>query len=648
MRISAFGILLLFLIPVFSIAQVYTIDIDRSNQDKTSSYTNNRIESTHLSLPFWDDFSWTGFTPSDSLWLNSYNVEISAGSGANPPTYNVAKFDGVQINGEPYSINFADFESGDTDTLTSQPIDLSSYSPSDNIYFSFFYQKQGNGEFPDDEDGLRVEFLSLIDTVYSWKPGIAPGIITGANVTDTDFHPAIVEVVGETDFPDEFYHENFQFRIISTGRKTGPFDTWNVDYVYLNSNRSPGDIQFNDHSFNSPINSPLITYTSIPISHFKGINPNSIDTIRSSVFNLGSEGQPISAYARSKVRYLDTLISYDTLEFYSYDDSLQNNLLTQVQPFTSKTAIAKSAHDLSALTETTSYVEFDISLILNSGDVANGTGFNANAFLINDYLSNKFYLKDYYAYDDGSAEKGAGVNGEGDQLAYQFNNFIEPSDSSWLQGVDVYFPPTVNFNQAGTQIKFKVWEDSLGQPGKVLYSKFFLIPKADTLNEFYRFKLENTAIPVPATFYVGWEQLSSEKVFIGLDKNTNTAHKIWVNSGGEWHENNNQIVGSLMIRPFFTNVARLNNPANDIYTSTIEQVRDVKVYPNPSDRYFRIEKLVSTSITIFNQLGEQIEVPTTREHNATVLDFDSFPNGMYLLKFVDNSYIRTERIILNR
>ena len=38
------------------------------------------------------------------------------------------------------------------------------------------------------------------------------------------------------------FHDEFQFRFRSYSRLAGPFDTWLVDYIYLNDSRYPGDI----------------------------------------------------------------------------------------------------------------------------------------------------------------------------------------------------------------------------------------------------------------------------------------------------------------------------------------------------------------------------------------------------------------------
>ncbi|MDH5398906.1 MAG: hypothetical protein OEX02_12210, partial [Cyclobacteriaceae bacterium] len=120
---------------------------------------NQRTEAEHLFLPFWDDFSTSVNNPDPSKWENSDDVFISDGLGIKPPTLNVASFDGLDAAGKAYSQD--PLSDGITDILTSRLIDLSNLFISDDVFFSFFYQIKGNGEIPNDNDSLRLEFKDL-------------------------------------------------------------------------------------------------------------------------------------------------------------------------------------------------------------------------------------------------------------------------------------------------------------------------------------------------------------------------------------------------------------------------------------------------------------------------------------------------------
>ena len=80
--------------------------------------------------------------------------------GINPPSINVATFDGLDSAFLPYSQQV--LTNGLRDSLVSQAIKLGvpgvAVGERNSVYLSFFYQWQGNGEAPDPDDYLQVEF----------------------------------------------------------------------------------------------------------------------------------------------------------------------------------------------------------------------------------------------------------------------------------------------------------------------------------------------------------------------------------------------------------------------------------------------------------------------------------------------------------
>ena len=195
------------------------------------SRSNARTKSHEpVSLPFWEDFSSLkpGY-PDTAKWVNSTSVNISDGAGINPPSVNVAEFDGLDPGGTPYNVTETTLN-GFTDTLTSVEIRMDEVllAERNSVYLSFFYQWKGNGEPPDQNDFLQVEFKNdqdnwdIVSTIY------------GGEIDDpTIFNTALIQVSG-----DQFYHDAFQFRLRSYGRLSGRYDTWIVDYIYLNKGRS--------------------------------------------------------------------------------------------------------------------------------------------------------------------------------------------------------------------------------------------------------------------------------------------------------------------------------------------------------------------------------------------------------------------------
>ena len=155
------------LTSAFSQLKVYPLPAksEQSSQKGKSKNTTARTKEINpRSLPFWDDFSWTqvntkGDTlsnyPVDSLWHHNNSVWINNGLGLNPPSINVATFNGLDASQNPYSDQI--LANGFRDTLMSQPIRLDEVPTGERstVYLSFFYQWAGHGEPPDADDYLQ-------------------------------------------------------------------------------------------------------------------------------------------------------------------------------------------------------------------------------------------------------------------------------------------------------------------------------------------------------------------------------------------------------------------------------------------------------------------------------------------------------------
>ena len=198
--------------------------------------------------------------PVDSLWVNNFKVWINNGLGLNPPSLNVATLNGLDsADNSPYS-NQA-IATGFRDTLVSQPIKLNEVISAErnSVYLSFFYQWSGNGEPPDPSDYLRVDFRN--------DQGVWESVMTIRTISSfqkNEFYDTLLKVDG-----DRFFHENFQFRFMNYGRLSGPYDTWNIDYVYLNKNRTANDRYLPDRTIISSLTNLFNDYRAVPYDHFQ-------------------------------------------------------------------------------------------------------------------------------------------------------------------------------------------------------------------------------------------------------------------------------------------------------------------------------------------------------------------------------------------
>ena len=132
-------------------------------------------------LPFFDDFSQSTLYPDATKWTDN-NVLVNDGFPLCPTNRNAATFDVLDANGRVY--DYAISNAFVAEYLTSARIRLDSImepapraiTPADSVYFSFYYQPQGNGNAPEGQDSLvlqfgitteRQEFLDLTYQNYS-------------------------------------------------------------------------------------------------------------------------------------------------------------------------------------------------------------------------------------------------------------------------------------------------------------------------------------------------------------------------------------------------------------------------------------------------------------------------------------------------
>ncbi|MBP9884577.1 MAG: hypothetical protein KBF32_14300, partial [Chitinophagales bacterium] len=130
-----------------------------------------------VTLPFVDDFSYSGPEPDVLLWENN-GAFINLTFPKDPVSYGVATLDGLDGNGIPYDTSSYSFSTiGPADTLTSMPVLMAGLSAADSVYFSFYYQPGGLGDVPNNQtfnlfnygvnfgDSLVLEFK---DNTGSW------------------------------------------------------------------------------------------------------------------------------------------------------------------------------------------------------------------------------------------------------------------------------------------------------------------------------------------------------------------------------------------------------------------------------------------------------------------------------------------------
>ena len=618
MKLLRFVIWMFMMLPLTaSFAQMTIKPIARVAEK--NKIKNGRSEATSLTLPFWDDFSRSNGVPIDSLWIESENIWINNGMGINPPSLNVATFDGFDATGKPYSLD--GLSDGLTDVLTSQGINLSNNVPNDFLYLSFFYQAKGNGEIPNENDSLRVEFIDFDgDWHKAWS-------ITGKDIVADTFKLVALPIVNS-----EYFSESFQFRFLSYGRQSGPFDTWNIDYVYLNDNVT--NVDFPDRALQSEPSSLFVNYTDIPIHHFNQDPTILLEFPTSKAYNLFDLLQPSNfsmiAQVESLQPDLSMLSSMDTLAaevISSFPDPLTGPRIIDL-------VANKKLNPSKVSSDTLATIE--LMLFMNTDDNEAPDyqpEFSPLDFRVNDTTKTYHTLHDYYAYDDGKAEFAAGLNFAGDKVAYEFPMFFTGVDT--LVSVDMYFP-NLRGNIGGQVIELMIYSTLDSDPSSLLYSESISLTTPESINQFTNYPL---ALPVLVmdTFYIGWEQTSGGNLDIGLDKNTDSGDMIYFNLDGSWRQNT-QVRGSLMLRPKF-------GKADIILGFEDEYRSQISIYPNPSKNKFHIKGPIDI-LGIYDLMGRIVPYKISTESNHQIIDLDS-PQGIYLLKYREGSRLFAKRLIVN-
>ncbi len=604
MRLFLLSAFLVLANSVFAQLQVSPI-IKAENRAKKNTRSQSQAP---LTLPFWDDFSFTEDVPHDSLWQNSENVRINADFGFAPPSINVASFDGLTVTGEVYNAN-PDAE-GETDVLTSCPIDLSGLDVGDNVYLSFFYQRGGNGPSPESAQGdsLTLEFLSIAEDTL-WVQ------VWPENSSKLEMSKNFVQEIIRVDV-DSFFHENFQFRLRSFGRQSGIWDTWNVDYVYMNDDRNENDLFYPDRNVTSKLSSPFGQYTSIPSDLFSS---DIISLPQFTRFNLESP----SAISTSVNYNLDLVID-------TFKDSFKNSIVETVfdplnnasQPQVTDTITTTPLLTDMLIDPLADSIFLHYIFKYGSSDTIR-VDYDNFDFRVNDTTQTDFVLKDYYAYDDGTAEFGAGFQFSSNRIAVQFELPDGVTDS--ITGMDMYFP-YIGLDPSGKLLDLIVLQDNNGEPGAVLYQERISAIRSPEIDQFVRYNFRRP-VEVSRVFYVGYRQNFDGEFRIGLDRNTFSVDRMFTNTNGFWEPENDLEVGSLMIRPVFgvfdpstiTSLGEVSTP-------------DLQIYPNPSPGKFYISSTDFDEISIFDLRGAPVKFDIIYQDSTSEINIFEAPQGLYIIR----------------
>ena len=566
-------------------------------QDFISVKINENIFSNHttdtIHLPFWDDFSKNKID--DNYWSFYDDISIRNYNNNNAPSLNVIELDGLDADGNPYNEIYGQ---GVSDIIISDIINLKDKKDEDSIFMSFFWNYNINGEFPDYEDSIKLEFLNKNnnwDLVWSKIGG-------SENFHGNYFKYEILNI------KEKYLHNNFKFKFSNIGNSEGPFDSWVLDYIYINSNRNEDDSTFLDRTLSYSPSRLFKEYFSIPIKHFDKAN-NIVDSLEITINNLDENIQPIN---------YSYLVSTDNPYSSTFIEE-KKQLSPILNGFESRKIKTKNI-DLMNIDVESDSLNINLKFFITSGDSIYA---NTN-YLNNDTSSYDISFSNYYSYDDGTPEFAAGLNQKNAELIVEFKTLKKDT----LTHLALIFPNTNNEYSGNINlIGYKDYNDE-----KLFNQTEFISYDNKKLN---LFKLKNPVL-VEDTFYVGFKQNNNNFLPVGLDKNTNSSNKIFYKVDGMWNQNT-VINGSLIIRPVFGKTNYVLTSINEI-----EIERGLNIYPNPSNGKFYLSEAADI-IFILNSEGKKImNLKSTNEINL-----ENYPKGNYIIIIQKNSFVITKKIILN-
>ncbi|GAB3262717.1 hypothetical protein GCM10027347_28620 [Larkinella harenae] len=558
-----------------------------------------------LSLPFFDDFATATERPSSALWLPS-NVYVNNTLPINHPSRNVATFDGLKADGTPYDFTNP-LAKGPTDTLTTQPINLSGSTVNDGIFLSFYWQRKGLGELPDTEDSLRLQFLN---NAGSWETVWQQ---TG-DTANNNFTQSFVAVNQA-----RFFHSAFQFRFQAFGRLSGAFDSWHLDYIYMDRGRSATNLYIRDIATRQPVSSFLKRYTAMPLKQYL-LNPaaETADTIRTDIVNL-----------------------FNNFNFTAYRALIRNQLTGQVlQQYQSPSeGIAALSSQLKTMKPQPLPAGFpgeravlQTQFAVQTTDTIPGVNLRRN-----DTIATLTVLDNYFAYDDGTAEAAIQNTQRQGRVAMRFR--LNKEDV--VSALQVCFAP-VRTSLAGQTAVFNIYADDNGKPGRMLYQKTAVVSYASSRNGFVNVPLDY-GVAVTDVFYVGWTQVSEENVTaVGFDKNSPFGDQVFEGRGTSWDAYDPG--GVPMIRPV------MGGGADAPITGVGEEPSldtQLLVFPNPNPGVLIWQNSAIRQIEILDVNGRAL-LRVRPENGQKQLDIAQLANGFYLVRLSDDKKTVVQKLIIRK
>ena len=622
-------------------AQEYLTGFNGGIPEQESLKLRDEITAT---LPFFDDFTAEGIYPDASRWQTG-NVSVSSGFPKMPVNYRAATLDVLDKYGKVYSRGSSNPFLADS--LLSVKIRLDSLNghaltPADSLYFSFYYQPGGFGDSPERDDSLVLQFgygydEEVFDTVLqnyvtlrktAWKQMWASEGMEFETFVDSlgenqYFKKVMIPITDTCFFKEDFQILFFNYGTLPTQmypNDRSNMDQWNIDYVYLDTNRSLDNDNYPTVNFTH--NSPtfLKRYRTMPYKHYKENPINEINNI----FDMYLTNMDVNAH---EVRYSCYVEDNNSDWSYSYSSNpFIINQYSNVGVMRDSVVMGNFIYPYNLPGDTASFtIRHTIEVVdEHSGEVAG------------DVLEHQQVFGNYFSYDDGTPESGYGLVPNNTYFAVQFK--VTTLDT--LRGVQMLFNRT--FNDANFNFfDIVVWRDNNGKPGAEMYSLKNQRPiwNDSVMYAFSEYNFDKI-VKVNSVFYVGIRQQYSKSINIGFDSSIDSRQYNFYDVGAGWQ--NSSFIGSIMLRPIMG-----KNPDLVVNTDDSDNGKIV-LYPNPANDVVRIsgnDQMVYREIVIFDLAGRVVK----QAFNCNEMDVNDLNSGVYMLQVVkENGAHETTKLLISK
>lgn len=527
-----------------------------------------------------------------SLWIDNFAF-LNPTYPIYPPSVGVATLDGIDETGMPYNF-VTGLPYGPADYLTTKPINLAVYQPSDSLYLSFYYQPQGRGNAPEQNDSLILQFRT---PQQDWKNVWSA---LGSDLPLDSMFKQVMIAVNDT----LWFKNGFQFRFRNYATLSGNVDHWHIDYVRFSNARHYQDTLYEDVAYVYPAYSLLQEYQSMPWSHYL-VNPSLFmnDTLLLTFHNNLNQVK--------NTGYRWKIFDENNNEIFEKNGGNKN---FAANIFCRNRGIECDPTDPLPMSP-----DFAFTFPDNGNDSAEfkiiaTLATNPDNIKPNDTLRYTQFFHNYYAYDDGTAENGYGLEIQSpagvSMAAYRFNLIKQDT----LRGIRFYFNPQLE-DVSEKPFRLMVWSGTT-VPETAIYQRDTLAGVPVTpqyspgLNYFRTYPINDTILVLPAgNFFIGWLQLTNYRINVGFDRNMNANKNMFYNVlGGGWLQS--QLPGAWMIRPVFSS----DTLPPDVF-SIRENITmsDFNIFPNPATEEVFIvpqnenEISANYSLNIFNNTGSLVK-----------------------------------------